>query len=325
MLTALIERTRARCADALSTPESIAAAAALQRAGVDAAAGERFVREISEHDSRVRNEVLAVRTAIASAEGSLERLLLLRGALQALPRVPLLPVSEDVQRLFCEGFDYIAAPPPGASFDAARASFVAMSKLVTLRRFPAGQFHWEMSGLPRSWLLKVSGRERIRLLFWLATRLKGRAPVFFLHLNAQRRNRYLLTEREADKSYFRMAQSMALQPGVKGLVASSWLNSPDTFAVSPHLSWMNRTFVENGALAVTMGPADPNSGVLARSPERKRAFEAGTFRPTLGLVIWPRDAMLAWAASHPELGNRPRPIAAQAEQLLADASAGYTR
>jgi hypothetical protein len=324
MVTALIEQARLRCSDALSTPELTAVALALGRAGVGTADGERFVREISEHDARVRNEILAVRSTVGSSDGSLERVLLLRGALDALPRVSRLPVSDDVKRLFCEAFEYVAAPPPGAKFEAARASFVALCKLVTLRRFPAGQFHWEISGVPRSWLLKVTGRERLRLLFWLAARLKGRAPVMFIHLNAHRRNRFLLTEREADRSYFRMARSLALQPGVKGLVASSWLNSPDTFAISPHLSWMNRTFLENGALVVAMGPADPGSGVLARSPERKAAYDAGTFRPTVGLVIWPRDAMLAWAASHPELGNRP-PAVVPRPELLADASAGYTR
>lgn len=325
MLTALIEETRRRCADARSAPELVRAAAALERAGVDAAAGQRFVRDIAEPRGRVRTDLLALRAGSGLLDGSIERLLLLRVALQALPRVPSLPVSDDVKRLFCEGFQYAATPPRDAVFDAARPSFAALCNLVMLRRFPAGQFHWEMSGLPRSWLLKVTGRERLRLLFWLAARLKGRAPVFFIHLNAQRRNRYLLTEREADKSYFRMAQSMALQPEVKGLVASSWLNSPDTFAVSPHLGWMNRTFLANGALVVTMGPADPDSGVLARSPERRQAYDAGTFRPTTGLVIWPRAAMLAWAAAHPELAHRPAPAAPRPEQVVADARAGHSR
>jgi hypothetical protein len=41
--------------------------------------------------------------------------------------------------------------------------------------------------------------------------------------------------------------------------------------------------------------------VLHRSPERKRAYEEGRLKPTLGLVIWPRDEMLAWASSRPDL------------------------
>jgi hypothetical protein len=50
-----------------------------------------------------------------------------------------------------------------------------------------------------------------------------------------------------------------------------------------------------------MGSADPSCGVLHRSPERKRAYDEGRLKPTLGLVIWPRDEMLAWARTRPDL------------------------
>ena len=30
------------------------------------------------------------------------------------------------------------------------------------------------------------------------------------------------------------------------MITASWLHSPDTFAVSPHLAWLNRVFLENG-------------------------------------------------------------------------------
>ena len=33
----------------------------------------------------------------------------------------------------------------------------------------------------------------------------------------------------------------------------------------------------------------------------RRAFNEGRFRPTLGLIVWTRRDMLAWAADHPEL------------------------
>lgn len=231
-----------------------------------------------------------------------ERLVLLRHAAEVLPRIPALPVSDDVKRLFAEEFRYIAAPPPKARFDVAKGGFVALAELVTLRRFPAGQYHFQLSGLPRSWVLKVKGRDRFTLLYWVARKMKGFGPVFFPHLNPHRRNRWL-TEQEADRSYYRMATSMRLQPEVKGLVASSWLRSPDTYKASPHLAWMNRTMENNGGLVLIMGMADPESGVLARSAERKSLYEAGEFIPTTGLVLWPRDAMLAWAAAHPELSS----------------------
>ena len=54
-------------------------------------------------------------------------------------------------------------------------------------------------------------------------------------------------------------------------------------------------------ILATMGPADPSCGVLHRSPESKRAYDEGRLKPTLGLVIWPRDEMLAWARTRPDL------------------------
>lgn len=319
------DEVRRQCAAAIESAELRDVASALARAGVDEAQGHRFVAEISEHDARVRDRLVAVRSAIGSAAGSLERLLLLRSAVQALDRVPQLPVSEDVKRLFCESFHYMAAPPDGVTFNAARDSFVALCKVASLRRFPAGQYHWEISGLPRSWVLKVSGRDRLTLMWWIATKLKGFAPICFIHLNAHRKNRFVLTERESERSYFRVAQALALQPHLKGLVTSSWLNSPDTFAISPHLAWINRTFVENGGFVATMGPAEPDCGVLARSPERTQAYQAGTFTPTLGLVVWPREAMLAWAAAHPELGHKPARVLRARKEIALDAVAGHAR
>ena len=91
-------------------------------------------------------------------------------------------------------------------------------------------------------------------------------PVFFPHLNAHRKNRWVLTEDESNRSYYRMAQSLVRQPHVKGLVASSWLHSSDTFVVSPHLAWMNRTFLENGGLVVRDGPCRSRlRGAVAQS------------------------------------------------------------
>ena len=98
-----------------------------------------------------------------------------------------------------------------------------------------------------------------------------------------------------------MACSMELQPDIKGLVASSWFRSPDTHRVSPHLAWVNTVVVENGGFAAVRGKADPNCGVFVRSQTRRQLYERGEFTPTIGLVLWPRKAMLRWAAAHPEL------------------------
>jgi hypothetical protein len=67
------------------------------------------------------------------------------------------------------------------------------------------------------------------------------------------------------------------------------------------LGWLNKVFAAHGAVTATMGPAKVDTGVLAQSLERQRAFDEGRFKPTLGLIIWSRSDMLTWAAAHPEL------------------------
>jgi hypothetical protein len=98
-----------------------------------------------------------------------------------------------------------------------------------------------------------------------------------------------------------MARSMELQPDIKGLVASSWFRSPDTHRVSPGLAWVNTVVLENGGFVAVRGRARPDCGVFVRSPTRRRLYERGEFTPTIGLVIWPRRALLKWAETHPEL------------------------
>jgi hypothetical protein len=301
-LLAEIEQTRRAIGRALSDPPLFEVAAALEHLGVVNDCDRLVAAATMTNATRESLRALRARVAAATptADGAFERVLLLRQFGKALPLVPSLPVSDDVKRLFCEVCRTIIAPPKAARFGVTSAGFAALLELSAFRRFPGGQFNWTISGIPRSWVLTVNGRDRWTLIYWIARKFKGFGPAFEPHLNAYRRNRWLL-EVEGDRSYYRMAEALLLQPQVKGLIAASWLRSPDTHRVSPELAWVNRTIVENGGVVLTVGPADPNSGVLARSTVRKALYEAGRFKPTMGLVIWPRDAMISWAERHPEL------------------------
>jgi hypothetical protein len=232
--------------------------------------------------------------------GAFERLLIVAAAADAIAALPALPVDPSVQELFCQNFQAYAAGRVTEPFDTSRASFVAMTRIAALSRFPAGQLDWEVSGLPRSWLLKVRARSLPRLAVSIAFELRGFGPAYFSHINPNRRNRGILLERESLRSYHRMARSMERQPHIRGLITASWLHSPDTFAVSPHLAWLNRVFLDNGGRVLPLGAAAADCGVLHRSPERQKAYEEGVFRPTQALVIWPRAAMLSWARGHDE-------------------------
>ena len=242
--------------------------------------------------------------------GAFERFLIVSAAAEATGRVDALPVDDRVKELILENFEMYASAKVPEPFDLSRASFVAMGRIATLSRFPAGQLDWVVSGVPRSWLFAVRLHAAPRLVRSLLFGLHGFGPVFFSHLNPNRRNQGILLERESLRSYHRMARSMEQQPAIRGFVTASWFHSPDTFVVSPHLRWMNDVFLNNGGIVVPLGPVDVGCGVLHRSPERQKAYDEGRFTPTEALVIWPREAMLAWARAHTELSDGPavRPV-----------------
>ena len=306
MLNELHDRARDAALNALASDPLAPAAAALDAEQVDNRAAARLLDAVTEDPaSLTRLRALRERLSTRGDDGAYERALLLRAWLHSVEAVPGLRVHDRVKRLIYDEVQIVAAPPatvlPRYSLD--RAAFIAFSKLATLRRFPAGQLHWEISGVPRSWLAKVAPRALPGVLYHLAARMRGLGPAFFPHLNVNRKDRATLLERESNRSYFRMAQSVAQQPEIRGLVASSWLHSPDTLKASPHLMSLNRAFLDYGALMTTIGPAELDCGVFTRSPERKQLFDQGRFKPTTGLVLWPRAGMLAWAAAHPELAD----------------------
>ena len=247
----------------------------------------------------------AIAHAGVGEDGVLERYLLLHASLQTLPTLSAVPVGESVMMLFCEAFQNLTRPAEvdRGLFTLGDARFNAMCKVVSLRRFPAGEFDWEISGIPRSWLLKMDRRDFPRVLWTIVLDLGGFAPTFVSHLGLFRKTRSMSKE-ENDRSFYRMAEAMALQPEIRGWSGSSWMRSPETHRVSPNLAWINQTILENGGVVTNIGPADPDGGILTRSETRRRAYEAGEFKPKEGLGIWPRRAMLAWAAARPELKDK---------------------
>lgn len=243
---------------------------------------------------------LCAEIASEPEQNMVERTLLLLAAQDAAAQVSGLTVSDAVKALFAQEFEFFANPPTDwlKHFQVDDVRFREMVRIATLRRFPAGQFHWEISGFPRSWVAKA--RQPWAVMAHVIGRMGGFAPLFELHLNARRRNRLVLLEHEADISYYRAARSAEKQAGVRGLLLASWLFCRSTAQVTPHLSWLRRTPESAGALLVELGPASTDSGFLIGSELRRTLYEQGLYRPTLTCVLWPRKALIDWANQHPE-------------------------
>jgi hypothetical protein len=232
-------------------------------------------------------------------EPAVERALLLLASQDAAGKVPALPVSERVKELFADEFEFFAKPsaPWVSKFRYDNVRFREMARIATLRRFPAGQFHWEAAALPRSWT--VTSSQRFALLPYALFRLGGFSPLVELHLNERRKNRGTLLEREAKISYYRTAKSLEKQPEVKGIMHVGWMYSRRAAEVSPHLAWLRTVPQSGGAVVADLGPAPEDAGFLIGSQERRKKYEDGTYRPRIGCVVWAREELIAWANRHP--------------------------
>ena len=245
-------------------------------------------------------ELVRVRGAATSGENEVERTLLLLASQHALTKVSGLPVSDSVKKLLADEFLFFANPPEAwiDRFEATHVRYQEMARVATLRRFPAGQFHWELAAVPRSSLRKTS--QPVKMLAHVILKMGGFAPVVEFHLNERRKNRLILLEKEANLSYFRVARSLERQPHIRALMLGSWMFCKSTAIVSPHLAWLRRTPEEGGALIAGLGPAEADAGFLTGSQERRKMYDEGTYRPQLTCVLWPRKQLIAWANRHPE-------------------------
>lgn len=234
----------------------------------------------------------------ANPEGDLvERTILMHAAAASQPRLNSFPVDDSVKQLLQREYAGFAQPARSPLFVAGEYTFAAACKMATLRRFPAGAMDWELSGFPRSWLLKTQGVDRFRALWFLATKTHGFAPMFYLHVARFPRNRLLILEDEVEQTFVRIVRSMRFHPEIKGILASAWFFDAVAVRDNPHLAWINRPFRRHGGLVVMMGPADEKSGLADHNAQRRARLARGDLHYRLGTAIWPREAAFQWLAT----------------------------
>jgi hypothetical protein len=226
---------------------------------------------------------------------AIERVLVLRTALDNLARIPGLPVDESVKHLICRDIVWYADAKRAddVMFSCRGPNFSSRLKVASLVRFPAGQSEWEVSGFPRSWLARVAIRDLSRTVHFFMKELKGFRPLFVGHLGVRRRVPFL-TEREARLGTYRSVLALQKQPEILGLMGVSWLHSRETFRVSPHLTFMNAVNEEMGGLYVDLGPAPEDEGFLNGDPQRTALYRDGQYKPTRAAVLCSRAQALEW-------------------------------
>ncbi len=246
---------------------------------------------------------LSAASGALAVNDAVERAILLRAARYGQDRIATLRVVPEVQLLLRKELAAYAAHRKAFPVTAGTYNFVIASKMATLRRFPCGPMDWEVSGVPLSWLVDLSNRDRLKLLSYTATAMHGRRPLFFMHVAPAPRSRALVLEKEVIRGWHRMASSLQLQPEMKGIAASAWFLDAKALEAQPHLRWLNAPFREWGGIIGVAGEAPADSGVLERNKERARQVLAGEVHYRLGRGLWSRAAAAKWAEGHAELST----------------------
>jgi hypothetical protein len=232
--------------------------------------------------------------------GTLERFGILQTYVATFPRLPTLPVHPSIHLEFCATAKRIADCSQGwpSNFNYRSDAFEELCRIVTLRRFHAGQLSFDIMSMPRTWLLKVHPVVLPQVIRELVVRMGGIGPIAMPHLYYWRRNPLLMTQNENERALWRIAKSIELQPNVKGFIGASWFYCASIGEISPHLAWVRDFFQDQGAFLVDMEPAPVRSGFMIGSEKRRRSYGEGKFRPRQTLVLWPRNEMIRWAASY---------------------------
>jgi hypothetical protein len=289
-------------------PEALRGADAALRAIGVAAELEAWPRLREVHNQASVAPVDALKRRAGLDGDELERLLLWHAARQSLSRVPSVPVEEAVRVQLDQDLRQLlkdtASAASGAPLATSSYQFVRAAQIATLRRFSSGPLEWEVDAvIPRSWLLKPAFPDNVRMLTFVALRLGGRGPCFFVHVAPPPRHRGLSVPKQVFRSYHRMGRSLRLQPGVRGIIAYAWFHDPAAVRDYPHLQLLSEPYVNHGGLIVTVEPASPSSGVLQGNSKRRDDFTSGKVAYKCGFAVWPRDAAIAWSDAHPEYGG----------------------
>ena len=105
----------------------------------------------------------------------------------------------------------------------------------------------------------------------------------------------LVNPQSRQACYRGVARLLTANIEVKGMFAGSWYYDPAIKQISPQMSYMYDSAVQNGARIFKAGStrSDINNATKT-SKTRKRLYQTGKYLPTTYYLIWSRKDLIAW-------------------------------
>jgi len=208
---------------------------------------------------------------------------------------------QDIEDLFVEWFHDVLEDTGWTEDNVFRLDYNPFLKdmaVCTGRMIPVGgAWTIELSGISRRFFFSGNPAQVLARIFFLSSRARAFKPFYQIHMALRFADRFNEDEREA--SYLRIAAMLKANPGVKGLIGSSWYLDPALKDISPELSYLQDLPENNGALIFPLDiPNRTIRAALVGSARRAQLYKEGKYKPKNAFIIWPRTALLAWAGEH---------------------------
>ena len=213
-------------------------------------------------------------------------------------RIKALRVSDAILELLATSFQRILSQLENVEnnyYLHANDSFCKDLALCRLKLLPCGSELIDVfSGVPRSILFRGGLQQLVGGTRFFLHKSNGFRPWYESHW--ERRLIRSFTPRAYDQCYLRIAELLALNPEIKGMMGSSWWFDPALDSISPNLTFLRQVPLDNGAQLFRVGTsAEATQAALQLSAERRHLYARGNYLPTVYLLAWARKDMLEWA------------------------------
>ena len=183
-------------------------------------------------------------------------------------------------------------------FDWTNDFFAKDMGICTFRLIPAGAQLIEVSGLPRSVLVRDLPKI-FKNLWYFVFNLRGAKPLYEIHTHSGNLSDF--NQDGWNRCYVRIGELLALNPSIKGIQGGSWFYDPKLAAISPRLEYLRSVPCVNGARFFFIRDEGEKSNALAKSESRTKLFESGKYRPRAFLLVWGRAELIEYSKKNRHL------------------------
>jgi len=166
--------------------------------------------------------------------------------------------------------------------------------LVSFNMFPAGERIVEHnSGFSRKMLIN-NGVMQMQQYIAMLLKTRGNEGFYQTHIHSLMTNS--LNFSDWVDCYLTIARMLKRSPNTKGVFGSSWFYDPRIMDISPHLGYLQKVPLDNGAFCFYVAK-DYSENAIVKSLTRRRLFEQNSYTPKEYLLVWPRKDIIKWAES----------------------------